>query len=60
MIARYSTDLMNKQFAPESRFEYMKQVEIECAMVQAEMGLIPKKDAEAIKKKSKFQSGMCW
>jgi adenylosuccinate lyase len=55
MIARYSTDLMNKQFAPESRFEYMKQVEIECAMVQAEMGLIPKKDAEAIKKKSKFQ-----
>ncbi|MEQ1721998.1 MAG: adenylosuccinate lyase [Pseudobdellovibrio sp.] len=55
MIARYSTDLMNKQFEPESRFEYMKQVEIECALVQADMGLIPKKDAEAIKKKSKFQ-----
>jgi adenylosuccinate lyase len=55
MIARYSTDLMNKQFELESRFEYMKQVEIECAMVQAEMGFIPKKDAEAIKKKSKFQ-----
>jgi adenylosuccinate lyase len=55
MIARYSTDLMSKHFAPESRFEYMMQVEIECAMVQAEMGLIPKKDAEVIKKKSKFQ-----
>lgn len=55
MIARYSTELMNNQFALTSRFEYMKKVEIECALVQAEMGLIPKKAAQDIKKKSKFQ-----
>lgn len=55
MIARYSTELMSEQFAPTSRFEYMKIVEIECALVQAEMGLIPRKAAQDIKKKSKFQ-----
>lgn len=55
MISRYSTDEMNKQFSPESRFEYMKQVEIECAVVQAQMGIIPAKAAEEIRKKSKFQ-----
>ena len=55
MIARYSTELMNEQFALTSRFEYMKKVEIECALVQAEMGLIPQKAAQDIKKKSKFQ-----
>ncbi len=55
MIPRYSTELMNSQFAPDSRFEYMKTVEIECALVQAEMGLIPVKAAQDIKKKSKFQ-----
>ncbi len=55
MIARYSTELMNEQFALTSRFEYMKKVEIECALAQAEMGLIPKKAAQDIKKKSKFQ-----
>ena len=51
MIARYSTELMNEQFALASRFEYMKKVEIECALVQAEMGLIPRKAALDIKKK---------
>ena len=55
MISRYSTDLMSQQFSETSRFEYMKIVEIECALVQAEMGLIPKKAALDIKKKSKFQ-----
>ena len=55
MIARYSTEKMNKIFAPGSRFEYMKTVEVECALVQAEMGIIPKKAAADIKKKSKFK-----
>lgn len=55
MISRYSTDFMNQQFSPDMRFEYMKKVEIECALVQAEMGLIPLKAAQDIKKKSKFQ-----
>lgn len=55
MIARYSTEQMNKQFATDSRFEYMKLVEIQCALVQADMGLIPAKAAQDIKKKSKFQ-----
>lgn len=55
MISRYSTEEMTKQFSQESRFEYMKQVEIECAVVQAHMGIIPAKAAEDIRKKSKFQ-----
>lgn len=55
MISRYSTELMNELFATSSRFEYMKKVEIECALVQAGMGLIPAKAAQDIKKKSKFQ-----
>jgi adenylosuccinate lyase len=55
MISRYSTELMSRQFAPEMRFEYMRQVEIECALVQADMGLIPQKAAQEIKKKSKFE-----
>ena len=55
MIARYSTEKMNEIFAPGSRFEYMKTVEVECALVQAEMGIIPKKAAQDIKKKSRFQ-----
>ncbi|MEK6627765.1 MAG: adenylosuccinate lyase [Bdellovibrionota bacterium] len=55
MISRYSTDSMNEQFSAESRFEYLKKIEIECAVVQASMGLIPAKAAQDIKKKSKFQ-----
>lgn len=55
MISRYSTELMNQQFSIENRFEYMKKVEVECALVQAEMGLIPRKAAQDIEKKSKFQ-----
>ncbi len=55
MISRYSTELMNELFGVAGRFEYMKKVEIECALVQAEMGLIPAKAAADIKKKSKFQ-----
>ena len=54
MIQRYSTEEMNNIFSPDMRFEYMKHVEIQCALVQAEMGIIPKKDALQISKKAKF------
>ncbi len=46
---------MNALFAPENRFEFMMQVEIECALVQAEMGIIPKKAASDIRSKAQFQ-----
>ncbi len=55
MIARYSTKEMNQQFSAEKRFDYMMKVEIECALVQGEMKLIPKKAALDIARKSKFQ-----
>lgn len=54
MIERYSTAVMSKLFAPVSRFEFMKQVEIECALVQASMKIIPRKAALNIQKKAKF------
>lgn len=55
MIARYSTKEMDQLFSPNSRFEYMRQVEVACAQVQAMMGIIPKKAAFDIEKKSRFQ-----
>lgn len=54
MIERYSTPLMSKLFSLESRFEFMKRVEIECALVQATMKIIPKSAALNIRKKAKF------
>ena len=54
MIERYSTKKMSKIFESAARFEFMKKVEIECALVQAEMGLIPKHAAEQIEKKAAF------
>lgn len=55
MIERYSTAAMTKLFAKEARFEFMKEVEICCAEVQASLGLIPKAAALKIKQKAKFQ-----
>lgn len=55
MIPRYSTEEMDRQFSQFSRFEYMRKVEVECALVQAEMGLIPKRAAQDIAQKSKFE-----
>lgn len=54
MIERYSTTTMSKLFSAESRFEFMKQVEIECALVQATMKIIPRSAALKIQKKAKF------
>lgn len=55
MIARYSTLEMNNIFSLESRFSYMQKVEVACALVQAKMGIIPKKAASEIENKSRFQ-----
>lgn len=55
MIERYSSDKMAVLFSAESRFQYMTDVEIACAQVQAQMGIIPAKAAKDIEKKSQFQ-----
>lgn len=55
MIERYTRPEMGFFWAPEKRFEYMLQVEIAVAEAQAELGLIPRKAAQDIRKKSKFQ-----
>ncbi|MFZ3229195.1 MAG: adenylosuccinate lyase [Pseudobdellovibrio sp.] len=55
MIDRYSTKIMTDLFSKNSRFEIMKSVEVTCALVQAEMGLIPKAAALKIQKKARFQ-----
>jgi adenylosuccinate lyase len=54
MIQRYCTKEMSAVFSSEMRFEFMKKVEVQCALVQAEMNIIPKKDALQISKKAKF------
>ncbi len=55
MIARYSTLEMESLFSEKSRFDYMLEVEIICAEVQATMGLIPRSAAKKIKSSAKFQ-----
>ncbi len=48
MIERYTKPAMGKIWNVESRFEYMLIVEKALANVQAESGIIPKKDAKKI------------
>lgn len=55
MIDRYTRAEMGFFWAPEKRFEYMLKVEIAVAEAQAELGIILRKAAQDIKKKSKFQ-----
>ncbi len=54
MIARYTRDEMGRLWVPEARFHYMLQVEVAVAEVQADVGMIPKEAAQAIRKKSSF------
>lgn len=54
MIDRYTLPAMGQVWSLEARFEAMMQVEIAVAQAQAELGVIPKKAALDIKKKSKF------
>ncbi|OFZ31937.1 MAG: adenylosuccinate lyase [Bdellovibrionales bacterium RIFCSPHIGHO2_01_FULL_40_29] len=55
MIERYSTVEMTDLFSMNARFNFMKDVEIVCAEVQADLGIIPKSAAKKIKQKAKFQ-----
>ncbi len=54
MIARYSHPEMSKIWSAENRFSYMLEVEKSVALVQGDKGIIPKKAAQAIQKKSQF------
>lgn len=54
MISRYTTEKMSNLFREASRFEFMKQVEVQCALVQGQLGIIPVAAAEEIQKKADF------
>ncbi len=54
MIDRYSRAAMKEIWHSDSRFRFMKDVEIAVAEAQAEEGMIPKIAAQNIKKKAKF------
>lgn len=54
MIDRYTLPEMGAIWSLEARFKSMMDVEIAVAQAQAEVGMIPKKAAQDIKKKSKF------
>jgi adenylosuccinate lyase len=55
MVERYTRKEMGQLWATEARFANMMQVEVAVALVQAEMGLIPKEAAQKIKEKAAFQ-----
>jgi adenylosuccinate lyase len=54
MIDRYTLPEMGAIWSLEARFKSMMDVEIAVATAQADVGMIPKKAATDIKKKSKF------
>ncbi len=54
MIDRYTRPEMGAIWSQHNRFKYLLEVEIAVAEVQAHLGIIPKKAAQDIKKKSSF------
>lgn len=54
MIQRYTLKEMGELWSPQSRFQFMLEVEIAVAKVQAECGMIPLKAAEDIEQKATF------
>ncbi len=56
MIARYTRPEMGRIWNEENRFGKWLQVEIATAQVEAEAGLIPKRAAVAIRRKSRFEA----
>jgi adenylosuccinate lyase len=54
VIERYTRAKMGEIWSQQSRFQFLLNVEIAVAEAQAELGIIPKVAAIAIKKKSKF------
>ncbi len=55
MVDRYTRKEMGDLWTPQSRFENMMQVEVAVALVQGEMGLIPKEAAAKISEKAAIQ-----
>lgn len=54
MIERYSREEMKKIWELDSKFDYYLKVEIAVCEAYSDLGQIPKKDVEAIKKLAKF------
>ena len=54
MIERYTRSEMGVLWEPENRFAKMLEIEIAVAEAQADLGIIPKQAAVAIRSKSKF------
>lgn len=54
MIDRYCLKEMSSLWSLENRFSYMLQVEKAVSLTQAELGVIPKKAAQAINTKAQF------
>ncbi len=55
MIHRYTTREMGKIWSDESKFKYWLEVEKAVSIAQADLGIIPKKAADDINKKAKFE-----
>ena len=55
MISRYMREEMGHIWSQESRFEFMRQVEVAVAQAQATMNIIPQAAATAIAKRSRFE-----
>ncbi|HAG90342.1 MAG TPA: adenylosuccinate lyase [Bdellovibrionales bacterium] len=54
MISRYTRPEMGELWSAEARFQCLLEVEVAVAQAQSELGIIPKKAAADIQKKSKF------
>ncbi len=54
MIARYTRPEMGELWTQEARFQCLLEVEVAVAEAQSELGIIPKKAAQDIKKKARF------
>lgn len=54
MVERYTRSEMGELWTPEARFQNMLEVEIAVAISQADLGIIPKEAAKAIKDKGRF------
>ncbi len=54
MIQRYTRNEMGQLWTPESRFNYLMKVEVQVALAQGQMGIIPQDDAHQISEKADF------
>jgi adenylosuccinate lyase len=55
MIPRYSRPEMAEIWAPETRFQIWLEIEIHACEAMAELGIIPKEAAEAVREKGAFE-----